>query len=320
MKKLLIPVIVLVGICMNVNAQEKLRKEVKGDKYAFTYSFDKAIDCYTHTRQLSAEGQRSLAECYHKIDLNILSEDAYSKLISMPGVILPEDYYNYAMVMKINGKYEQSDKMMDIFSALKPNDLRAMDYAANRVELPGLLQDDGKYKTEHLNINTDADDFGTCYYKNMVVFSSSRSLHKMIVRNYNWTRKPFWDMYVCEVNENQLKHLKNFNKRLNGDLHDGPACFSNNDTYMAFTRNNYHDKSKDRVVELQIYFSNNTDGKWSKPEPFILNNSEYSVGQPFLTSDGNTMYFTSDMPGGFGAADLYRITKSGTGVWGKAEN
>jgi len=127
-------------------------------------------------------------------------------------------------------------------------------------------------------------------------------------------------MYISEIDEVQFKNPKNFSKYLNAKMHDGPASFANNGTYMAFTKNNYRDKSKDRVVELQIYFCNYKDGKWSKPEPFVLNNPAYSVGHPCLTSDGNTMYFTSDMAGGFGGSDIYRITKDEKGTWAKPEN
>jgi outer membrane protein OmpA-like peptidoglycan-associated protein len=127
-------------------------------------------------------------------------------------------------------------------------------------------------------------------------------------------------MYVADVDSNQLKNAQVFDKKLNGRLHDGPACFSNDGNFMAFTRNNYHVKTMDRVVELQIWFSSFKDGKWSKPTPFVHNNTAYSVGQPCLTSDGNTMYFASDMPGGFGGVDIYKTTKDSTGVWQKPIN
>lgn len=142
----------------------------------------------------------------------------------------------------------------------------------------------------------------------------------MIVKNSNWTGNPFYDLYVSEIEDGQLKKPKQFDKGLNGKMHDGPASFSNDGTYMAFTKNNYKDKTKDKVVELQIHFSSFVDGKWSKPEAFILNNPEYSVGHPCLTSDGKTMYFTSDMPGGYGGADIYRTTKGEGGAWSKPEN
>jgi len=209
---------------------------------------------------------------------------------------------------------------MKKFIELKPNDFRAKDYTANSKELDNLLRDNGNYIIIPLKVNTDAIDFGTSYYKDKIVFASTRERGKLISRRYNWTRKPFWDLYVSEVDGYQLKTPKIFDKGLNGKLHDGPASFSNEGTYMAFTRNHYNDKSKDNVVELQIHFSNLIDGKWSDPEPFFLNNENYSVGQPCLTNNGKTMYFTSDMPGGFGNADIYRITKDAKGEWGKPEN
>jgi outer membrane protein OmpA-like peptidoglycan-associated protein len=89
---------------------------------------------------------------------------------------------------------------------------------------------------------------------------------------------------------------------------------------MAFTRDNYRSKSSDGVVKLQIFFSSYDGRRWSEPEPFKLNNPEYSVGHPCLTKDGKTLYFASDMKGGFGGVDLYRIQRDAKGNWGKAEN
>lgn len=320
MKKLYIPIILFIGIGINVTAQEKSTKEIRGDKYAFNYSFDKAIDFYTHAKHLSVEGQRKLALSYHNMNQNIQSEEAYSVLINSPAGVLPEDYYNYAMVLKTNGKNDEAGKWMDKFYEVKPTDLRAKDYESNKSELANLSKDDGKYLIKHLDVNSDAEDFGTCYYKNKIVFSSTGANPKSTEKLYNWNRKPFLDMYVSEVENGQMKTAEIFDKSLNGKMHDGPASFSNNGTFMAFTSNNYDLKKKDRVVRLQIFFSTYKDGAWSKEEPFILNNKEYSVGHPCLTSDGNTMYFTSDTPGGFGGADIYRISKNEKGEWGKAEN
>jgi len=315
MKKIFIPLIALIVTCMNVTGQEKSYKEIKGDKSSFNYSFDKAIKSYTHDKHLSVEGQRMLAESYHKIDQNIKSEEAYSKLMTQGTGIIPEDYYNYAMVLKMNGKYDESNQWMDKFVILKPGDLRVIDYVANSSKLAKLQQDNGEFQIKHQSINTDALDFGTSYYKNKVVFASTRTHFKFFVRKYNWTKEPFWNMFIADVDSNQLKNPKIFNRSMNGNLHDGPSCFSNDGNFMAFTRNNYHVKSKDRVVELQIWFSSFKNGKWSKPTPFVHNNKAYSVGHPCLTSDGNTMYFTSDMPGGYGGTDIYKTSRDEKGEW-----
>jgi outer membrane protein OmpA-like peptidoglycan-associated protein/tetratricopeptide (TPR) repeat protein len=338
MKKLFIPIILFIGISVNLSAQkksdkdlklvaQKSKKELKADKYFFRYAFDKAIDSYTHAKQLTLGGERNLAKSYSNLDQNAKAEEIYAQItnvssvtLSIPKAIVPEDYYNYAMVLKSNSKYDQSDVWMEKFASVKPNDLRAKSYLSNKGGFSDIFNDKGKYQIHTLNVNSVADDYGTTYYKNKVVFASTKAFPRMIKRTYNWNGKPFWNIYASEVENGQLKNSEIFDKNFNSKFHDGPASFSNNGNFMAFTRNTKKDKTNDRIVELQIWFSSNKDGEWSKPEPFILNNAEYSVGQPFLTEDGNTMYFTSDMPGGYGGPDIYKATKDGNGSWGKAVN
>jgi Tfp pilus assembly protein PilF len=43
-----------------------------------------------------------------------------------------EVYYNYAQVLKSNGKYEESNIQMKQFASMKPNDKRAIDFIANK--------------------------------------------------------------------------------------------------------------------------------------------------------------------------------------------
>jgi outer membrane protein OmpA-like peptidoglycan-associated protein len=318
MKKLIILLLVLTGLGSDAFARDKSHKEVNGDKYYFVYSFEKAIDSYSKAKHLTTEGQRRLAKSYHNLDQNAKSEEAYATLLAMPDGVVSQDYYDYSMVLKTNGKNAEANVWMDKFRAANPNDLRVKDYNAHKDELGKMSTDDGTYKVLHLDINTDAEDFGASYYKDKMVFASSRT-NKINARRYNWNGKPFLNMYVSDMDGVQMKSPAVFDKKLNGKMHDGSATFTKDGMFMAFTRNNYDTKRKDKIVELQIWFSTYTDGKWSEPVAFALNNADYSVGQPCLSADGNTMYFTSDMPGGFGGADIYRVTKSG-GVWGKAEN
>jgi outer membrane protein OmpA-like peptidoglycan-associated protein len=320
MKKLNLLILVCIGISLNITAQEKSRRELKGDKYYTRYAFDDAVDTYTHVKHLSVSGQRRLAESYHHLDKNIESEVAYSKLLNSATGVIPEDYYNYAMELKINGKYAASIQPMDKFSELKPTDLRAKSYAEHKSDFDKMSKDDGKYSLVHLDFNTDAEDFGASYFNNKVVFASTREKPKFIEHKYNWNRKPFLDLYVSDLDGIQLKKPVVFDKSLNGKMHDGPASFSNDGTFMAYTRNNYDVKRKDSIVRIQIFFSSMKDGKWSAPAPFAFNNKDYSVGHPCLTSDGKTMYFSSDMPGGFGGSDLYKTTRDNNGDWKKAEN
>lgn len=320
MKKIFTTIMLLVSISFVAQSQEKSAKEIRGDKYVFNYSYNKAIRMYNKVTPLSIGALRNLAKSYSSLDSNVQAEATYLQITKEPTGVVPEDYYNYAITLKTNGKYAESDWAMDKFAAAKPEDLRAQSYVAGKGTLATLQTDEGRYRITHLNINTDGPDFGPAYYKNQLVYISSRATPAFVMHKDNWHRKPYLDMYMGEIDGNELKKVKSLSGELNGRMHDGPACFSNNDSVIAFTRNNYDDHSADRKVELQLMFSNLKNGSWQEPVPFAYNNSEYSNGHPSLTADGKTLYFSSNMPGGFGGADIYKSTKDAYGTWSKPQN
>ena len=320
MKKIILSILVLTGISLGAFAQEKSSKEKKGDKFFTIYAYDNAIGRYERTKDLTVSGQRNLAESYCIMEQYAESEETYAVLINDGNELISEDYYNYAMVLKKSGKYSESDVQMTKFSDQKPNDLRAISFRENKDQFNVLSKDNGNFRVREMSINTDAQDFGTSYYNDQVVYASSNAAPKMIKRRDNRNNEPFFNLYVADVEEGQLKNREFFDKKENGKMHDGPATFSNSGTYMAYTKNVSSDKSKDKIVELRIFTRTLENDEWSDPVAFEHNNVGYSVGQPHLLADGRTMYFTSDMPGGFGGTDLYRSTRVDGGSWGAPEN
>ena len=320
MKSILISLLVLIGFSLSAIAQEKSGREKRGDKFFFTYTYDEAIDRYSRTKDLTVSGQRNLAESYRIMEQNTESEETYAALINEGKELIPEDYYNYAMVLKNSGKYSESDVQMEKFAQQKPNDLRVISFRENKGQFDVLVKDNGKSKIREMEINTDSQDFGTSYYKDQVVYASSNASPKMIKRRDNQNNEPFFNLYVADVEDGQLKNREFFDKKDNGKMHDGPASFSNFGTFMAYTKNGKKDKTDDKVVELQIFTRAFEAEEWADPVASELNNPAYNVGHPNLTGDGQTMYFVSDMPGGFGGTDLYRSVRNEDGSWGKAEN
>lgn len=80
---------------------------------------------------------------------------------------------------------------------------------------------------------------------------------------------------------------------------------------------------------LFIYRDNAGDGSllkselvgetWTEPEFLGSNiNSNSWESHAAMTADGNTLYFVSDRPGGFGGRDIYRVVKLPNGKWSKA--
>jgi outer membrane protein OmpA-like peptidoglycan-associated protein len=320
MKNSILTIIILIGMSMNAFAVTKSHRELRGDKYYFVYSFEKAICCYTHSKPLSTEGQRRLAKSYSNLNENAKSEAAYSVLLTSSEGLVPDDYFNYVLVLKSNGKYSEANTWMEKFEQLYPEDLRAKSYEAHEGSLSELSTDNGTFGITTLSVNSAAEDFGPSYYNGKIAFASDRAKGHMIVRKSNWNGKPYFDNYVSDMDGVQLKKPVMMDKELNGKWHDGPASFSKDGNTVAFTRNNYDVARKNKIVQLQIYFSNYVNGDWTEPVPFELNSLDYSVGQPNLNADGTIMYFTSDMPGGFGGSDIYRVSKGSNGQWGSAEN
>ena len=53
-------------------------------------------------------------------------------------------------------------------------------------------------------------------------------------------------------------------------------------------------------------------GQWSEPTLVVLGDTAYNYLYPAVSSDGLTLYFTSDMPGGFGGYDLWKVSRKST--------
>lgn len=70
----------------------------------------------------------------------------------------------------------------------------------------------------------------------------------------------------------------------------------------------------------EIYTSQRSDAAWGKPQPLkITADTLSSYAHPAVSPDGRYLYFTSDMPGGFGGTDLWRARLNG-GTLGVIEN
>lgn len=296
-------------------SQEKSNAELNGDKFFFRYAYDKAIDAYSSDKQLTVSGNRNLAESYFNMGNNEQADSMYRIILNAPSQAIPEDFYNYAMVLKNQGNYVGSNGWMNTFYTAMPDDLRAKSYDKNNANLESYLLNKPNCKITKLAMNTSAQDFGTAYYNDKIVYASSNAKPKMIKRKYNWTGQPFLNLYCAEVKNGELENIEFFNKKINDKMHEGLASFSNDGSKMAYTKNNKKDYNDDDVVELQIYLSEFKNNKWSEAIPFPYNNEAYSMGHPCLSSDGMTMYFASDMPGGMGGVDLYKSSLVADGNW-----
>lgn len=295
-------------------------KVKKGEKYYEGYSYTKAIEKYESLEEKNTDIKRQLAESYANIGNTEKSETYYSEVVNSSEK-KPEDLYAYASVLSMNGKYAESEKWMKEYKELSSGDSRAEAYVSKPGFYKTLLKDKGQFSIKNIAANSEQEDFGPTFYKDKVVFASSREGTVSIKRTWNWNGLPFLDMYQANPSEdNELNEIEQFSKKKNKKYHEGPVTFNEAGDYMIFTRNNYDGKSSDGVVKLQLFSSKYEDGKWGSQEALPYNSNEYSVGHASLTPDGKTMYFASDMPGGKGGVDIYIARMKDDGTWGEAEN
>jgi len=83
-----------------------------------------------------------------------------------------------------------------------------------------------------------------------------------------------------------------------------------------------HDCNNLDTADLYVATRATTTAPWQDPEPLgSIVNGPFLDGQPSISSDGLTLYFTSTRPGGFGAADIYVTTRSAVSdPWGSPVN
>jgi outer membrane protein OmpA-like peptidoglycan-associated protein/tetratricopeptide (TPR) repeat protein len=306
-------------LCLSAVFGQNSKITEKADKQFKRFDYLNAIDNYNKADSLTDESLRKLGESYKKTNQMEKAEEVYQKLTANV-IKTKEDIYNYTYVLKENKKYDEANKWMQLYQTQVTKELRVIHFLEGATKLPNLSSDNGQFMIHNLDINTSEEDFGTSFYGDKVVFATSTPGNKIIKRSWAGNHKGFLDMYLADNKGSQLEKPLPFGKLMNKKYHEGPASFAKDNNFMAFTTNNYLGKSNDGTIKLQIFFSEKKDGSWSKPLKFILNNDNYSVGHPYLTQDGNTMYFASDMPGGLGGVDLYKVIRQNDGEWSQAIN
>ena len=292
----------------------------KAQKNYDKFSYDRAISNYNLANDNSIESQRNLANSYWRTGENEMAEELYKSLVFESGVTAI-DIHNYASILQENKKYKEAEVWMGKFNALSMDDSRGISYLENAGSYEKLQVNTGQFKLKNLDINSEQEDFSPVYYKDKVLFASSREGVKPIRRKWNRNKLPFLDVYQANAPRGkELDSVVQFQKKLNKKFHEGPVCFNADETKMIFTRNNYDGKSEDGLVKLQLYISEFIEDKWQNPIPFEYNSIEYSIGHAAFSPDGEWLYFASDMPGGVGGVDLYKSKIGSDGSYGQPIN
>ena len=152
------------------------------------------------------------------------------------------------------------------------------------------------------------NEFSPVFYKGGIVFCSDQSDNSLVSYKDDQNRL-FKIFYVTRNGSSGWSHPKLLAKEITTAFNDGPVTFNENGNIMYYSRNNSIENSMKNISDtsnkLGIYSAELIDGIWTNIKPFTYNNPLYSFFTPSLTPDGGRIYFSSDMPGGYGGMDLY---------------
>lgn len=318
--------ILLVLVSFSTMAQAGKLK--KANNYYEKVAYAEASVLYNElsgSKHDSPEMQSKLANCFYQMGETLESEKFYAKIVSTDNKT-SEDVYNYAMSLKENGKYTESDKWMAKFHTMTGGDSRGKEFNDNSSYLDVIDAQGEYFSVKHLSINTEHADFGGYPMSgDKVYFVSNRKKRISVQRTHTYNNKKFLDLYSADVNEGNLENPVFHGRNTNKKFHEGPVCFAPNNNMVYFTRNNMDGGKKRRdqkgIQNLKIYSAEiDSEGNWTNEKELPINSKDYSVGHPAISSDGKTMYFASDMPGGLGGADIYKMSINKDGTYGSPEN
>ena len=296
----------------------------KGDKYFNEFSYIKAISAYEKALEKDAPDsvgiRLKIAESYRLLNDPAEAATWYASALNKDTIADSRHLLHYAEALSSLERYEEAKEWYSLYDKQAEQDKRGRIKAEGISNKASFFKNVDKVKTQKAEFNSGGSDFGPAWYEDNLVFVSARKATRNSTEMYNWDNTPYLDLYLLDGEGAVSK----FQKDINSKYHEGPSVFYDSANKMVFTRNNYQGgrmgKSEEGIMKLKLYYAEKEeDGQWSKPISLPFNSDEYSVGHPAITTDGTTLYFASDMPGGMGGTDIYKVENL-DGVWQTPEN
>ncbi|MFH1321819.1 MAG: OmpA family protein [Bacteroidota bacterium] len=172
-------------------------------------------------------------------------------------------------------------------------------------------------------INSKGVDLGPVMYENKLVFASEREIDYVNYGENRFEKASYLAIQYSNINtvDDTFRYSspRPFSNSINQLNHNGPICFSRNGNYAIFTRIEYYGKNKENIYRPRLFSAVKEDKKWKKIKSLNINKEGVSFGHPNLSADGEYLYFSSDMEGGYGGKDIYVCRKEGE-EWSEPTN
>ncbi len=320
---LLLPVL-LTGIC-SLEAQEARMN--RAAEYMSDNNFYEAIRTYERLYDKGYDDPELLRNtAFSHYQLNNMEEAAlwYDRLQDTVS-LEPQELHRFAHSLMGAGKEEEAVSIFKEYSTR--SDLPSARLIREQPDwLDEIRERSDRYRVARLKMNTDKAYFAPALIPDTIVFTAASDTSGMGKLFDVWTRDGFYDLYALPVSATaDPEAVTSFSPVLNSVFHEATASFTADGNTVYFTRNNAAGKQIRRNdaggSTLQLFRARRLPGgNWSEPEPLPFNSDEYSVAHPAVSPDGSMLYFASDMTGGSGESDIYRVVVRADGSFGAPEN
>ena len=270
-------------------------------------------------------------ECYRILN-NSRAANSYKSAIRYhyPDSIV---YLHYAQVLQYQGKYSEAAKQYDIYLEAHPNDYVAMagKYACGKADV--WRKQPSRYKVavaKEFNAKRSSN-FSPMFIGediDALIFTSNRqeqkSTNRKKVRTSSVTGMPSFNLYsarknaagkwedieLCEGLYKESENEEGENQKQTTTAELGAASLSADGRTMYFT---YSKPINGQDLGAKIYMSQRASGEWGEAQEVkLFKDSSITVGHPSINMTGDTLYFVSDAPGGYGGKDIYMAISNGS--------
>jgi peptidoglycan-associated lipoprotein len=262
-----------------------------------------------------------IGDCYRLIGNARQAEIWYSKAI-LRNPPDPRVYYYYAEMLKMGEKYDEALEQYQKYKELVPNDpltdtgIQSCELAKKWIESPS------GYEIVNMRaINSRQSDFSPAYGSadyTVLFFTSTRD-DATGTKKHAGTGEKFTDIFVT-----QRDRMGNWNKpqpldeSINSAFDEGTPSITPDYNKMYFTRCR---TSKRNKLGCEILFSERREQGWLSAEPIPIASDSMVVAHPSISKDELTLYFVSNIPGGYGRNDVWKVTRTtASDSWGEPIN
>ncbi len=310
----IIPLLILLAVSVTACEGAKLatanEQMERGEYFDASKTYRKVYNRLTkrEDRPLRGEIAFRMGECYSRLGMNARASAAYANALRYQ---YPDSTttLRLALSQQAEGKYQAALKSFEDYLAISPSDRIARNGAAGCRMAIAAKGNPTRYVVKNNKVfNSRRADFAPMYFDSSLDQLYFTTTNEKVTgdRRSEITGMKKSDIWFSRKNERgEWLRPEPLEGELNTDMDEGIISFSPDGSTMYLTRAR---RSPSSDTGVEIYTSTRSDAKWSAAVKFDITADTLSdYGHPAVSPDGKWLYFTSNMPGGQGGRDLWRI-------------